>query len=227
MPHCRFATSLAITAALCSAGCTFWGFVVGTQVDSDGEKTRPLAGWQIEKIGKGEKIHVRLRDGRELNGEFQGTEISTPEYAVRHAAAVELLRPVALPGIGDSITVKLSEGKIRSGSLIGFEPTRILLEGPKSKAPLAKVLVVSWAGGAVTGAQLLRLARDGALPMLSRLVVGAERVPVEQVALVEAPRHHAKGRVLGTLMGAAIDITLFVIGMSDAFGEAVPTYTEQ
>ncbi|MFI5006670.1 MAG: hypothetical protein ACHQKZ_04490 [Solirubrobacterales bacterium] len=227
MTRCRLATTLAIAAALCTAGCTFWGFVVGTHVDDHGEKTRPLAGWQIEKVGKGEKIHVRLRDGRELNGEFQGTEISTPEYAVRHAAAVERLRPMALPGIGDSVTVKLSEGKIRSGSLIGFEPTRILLEGPKSKAPLTKVLVVSWAGGAVTGAQLSRLARDGALPMLSRLVVGAERVPIEQVALVEAPRHHAKGRVVGTLIGAAIDITLVVVGLSDLYGEAVPTYTDQ
>jgi hypothetical protein len=160
-------------------------------------------------------------------GEFHGTEVSTPEYAVRHAAAVERLRPVALPGIGDSVTVKLSEGKLRSGTLVGFEPTRVLLEGPKSTAPLAKVLVVSGAGGAVTGAQLLRLARDGALPILPRLVVGAERVPIEEVAVVEAPRHHAKGRVVGTLLGAAIDITLTVVGLSDAYGEAVPTYTDQ
>ena len=63
--------------------------------------------------------------------------------------------------------------------------------------------------------------------MLSRLVVGAERVPIEQVALVEAPRHHAKGRVVGTLIGAAIDITLLVVGLSDAYGEAVPTYSGQ
>jgi small nuclear ribonucleoprotein (snRNP)-like protein len=219
MPRCRLAPTLAIAAALCSAGCTFWGFVVGTHVDSKGEKTRPLAGWQIEKIGKGEKILVRLRDGREVAGEFQGTEASTADYAVRHAAAVERLRPVALPGIGESVTVKLTEGKFRSGSLVGFEPTRVLLESPNSKAPLAKVLVVSWAAGAVTGAQLLRLARDGALPMLSRLVVGAERVPIEQVALVEAPRHHAKGRVVGTLIGAAVDVALIAAAVSAGFGD--------
>lgn len=218
MPRCRLAPTLAIAAALCSAGCTFWGFVVGTHVDGRGEKTRALAGSQIEKIGKGETICVRLRDGREVTGEFHGTEVSAAEYAARHAAAAERLRPgLALPAIGETVTLKLDGGKTRGGALIGFEPTRVLLEGPNSRAPLAQVLVVSWAGGTVTGAQLLRLTRDGALPMLSRLVVGAERVPIEEVALVEAPRHQARGRVVGTLIGVALDFILTVVGLSSAY----------
>lgn len=93
MPRCPFAPTLAIAAALSAAGCTLVGLGVGALIDKSGDKTRPLAGWQIEKVSKGESIHVRLRDGREVAGEFHGTEAATAEYGPRYAAAAERLRP--------------------------------------------------------------------------------------------------------------------------------------
>ena len=114
-------------------------------------------------------IKVRLRRA-EVAGEFHGTELS-PAHTVRHAAAAGPAR--WLPAIGETVTVK------GGWPDPGGDPRRLRADAdpPPGSEPRYSSL------GPAGSMERSRAARqDGALPMLSRLVVGAERVPIEQVA---------------------------------------------
>src|SRR5437867_13422524 len=75
--------------ALSLAGCSLIGLGIGALVDSHRSKPRSLEGWDLQRIRKGARIRVLLRDGSAVAGRFRGVETIAEEYAARYAARSE------------------------------------------------------------------------------------------------------------------------------------------
>jgi hypothetical protein len=199
---------LLITAALGACGCTLIGFGVGAAIDKSHKKPDVVEGFRITRIEKGTRVKVYLRDGRQVQGIFNGLSFDGKEYAQRYEERQKQAKS-ALPPLGDTITVSRSKGKTTAGRLAGFEPASIALrpEGgsPPLDVPFEKLSAVSFAGHEpLSGAQLQTLSGQGTLPLRSRMAVGDELIPVEHVSRVEVP-HHGNAKAICALFGLVVD----------------------
>lgn len=198
-----------ITAALATCGCTLIGLGIGAAIDKSHKSVDTVEGWRITRIAKGTPVQVLLRDGRQVQGIFNGLRFDGTEYAQRYEKRQKQAEAGVLPPLGDAITVSSRKGKTIAGRLEGFELVSITLrpEGgaPPLDVPFEKVAAVSYAGHEpLSGAQLQTLSGRGALPLRNRLAVGDVLVSVEDVSRIEVPRHgHAKA--IGALIGLVVD----------------------
>ena len=198
-----------ITAALGACGCTLIGFGIGAAIDKSHKRPDIVEGWRITRIEKGTRVNVFLRDGRQVQGIFNGLSFDGKEYAQRYEERQKQADGGALPPLGDTITVSRPNGKTTAGRLEGFELASITVrpEGssPALDVPFERLSAVSLAGHEpLSGAQLQTLSGQGALPLRSRMAVGDDLIPVEHVSRIEVP-HRGHAKAIGALLGLAVD----------------------
>ena len=200
--------------ALSLAGCSLIGLGIGALVDSHRSKPRSLEGWDLQRIRKGARIRVLLRDGSAVAGRFRGVETVAEEYAARYAAWRGAREAAdTMPELGDRVTVGGRSGATNSGTLVGFDPSSLAVRlGDEASIQERRYTdVMRFAterGGALSGAQLAALAGQGRLPLRSRLVVDATPIPLERVASIQVPTR--AGKITGFVLGAAVDVILIV-----------------
>src|SRR5712692_1458920 len=158
-----------ITAALGACGCTLIGFGIGAAIDKSHKRPDIVEGWRITRIEKGTRVNVFLRDGRQVQGIFNGLSFDGKEYAQRYEERQKQADGGALPPLGDTITVSRPNGKTTAGRLEGFELASITVrpEGssPALDVPFERLSAVSLAGHEpLSGAQLQTLSGQGAQP---------------------------------------------------------------
>src|SRR3989442_4037250 len=113
-------TAILAVLALSLAGCSLIGLGIGALVDSHRSKPRSVEGWDLERIRKGARIRLLLRDGSTVSGRFRGVETVAEEYAARYAAWRGAREAAdTMPALGDRVTVGGHSGATDSGSFIG------------------------------------------------------------------------------------------------------------
>jgi hypothetical protein len=198
-------------AALLTAGCTLVGYGIGALIDKGHPAGfKVVDGWPLKQVRKDTDVRVFLRDGREVKGVFRGLSESDEEYGPRYAEGRERHLPaLVLPEIGERVRVITASGW-QEGTFQGFDFASLSLATPKTRwLPFRGVgRLVSAGAAGVAGSELARLAVEGELPLRPRMLVGDEALPLETVRSVEAWQHGNKGKLIGALVGAAIDVVI-------------------
>jgi len=213
------------------AGCTAIGYAIGAKIDSSRRKLVAIDGWDLERIETGSSVRVLFRDAREASGVFGGLEASGQEYRVRYDRWREARTEVAaVPMIGDPITVESVAGKTWSGAFMGFEYTSLSIKGDgesNSEVPYRRIARVSTAEGAAwNGTQLADLASRGGIPLRSCMLLNKVPIPLDQVGRVEVWREGNIGKIVGALVGVAVDAVLIAaVVYAPAPAPPPPTYT--
>jgi hypothetical protein len=207
-------TATLAVLALSLAGCSLIGLGIGAIVDSHQSKPRPVEGWDVQRIKKGARIRLLLREGGEVAGRFRGVETLPEEYAGRYASwRAARGAGDTMPALGDRAIVGGQSGATDSGTLVGFDLAAVAVRlgdgAPIQQRRYADVVrFATERGPALSGTQLGALALQGQLPLRSRLIVDDTRVPLEQVARIQVPTH--AGKLVGFLLGAAADVIVIV-----------------
>jgi hypothetical protein len=92
-------------------------------------------------------------------------------------------------------------------------------EGGRLRFPLRHLATLAAGDGTLLpGPRLEALVADRRIPLLSRIVLGEHRVPLEQVKSVEfLPRSH-NGPIKGFVVGAVIDVIVVAIAIDSLNG---------
>jgi hypothetical protein len=215
-------SAILLVLALSLAGCTLIGLGIGAVVDSHRSKPRSVEGWDLQRIRKGARIRLLLRDGSAVAGRFRGVETIAEEYAARYSAWRGAREAAdTMPELGDRVTVGGRAGATDSGTFVGFDPSSLAVRlGDQTSIQERRYSDVmrfeTERGGALSGTQLAALAGQGQLPLRSRLVVDGIPVALERVASIQVPAH--SGKITGFVLGAAVD-TILIFAVASAFGD--------
>ena len=208
-----------VAAAALSVGCSVIGAVVGSSRQQ--ARTRkvahtPLQGWEVHTVKPGTALTVTLASGEQIAGRYDGLETMLPsEYGPRYAGARATVSDLSLPAIGDRIVVVPLSGSPVPGLFHGFSAGHVLLRadgGPEVRAFQLRQLTAVTAGDgtAMPPLRLDELIAGGRVPLVSRMIVGARRVPLDEVRRVQlSPARH--GGRNGFLVGLALDAIVIAV----------------
>jgi hypothetical protein len=203
-----------LIAAGALAGCSLIGYGIGSKIDASNRKLVAVDGWNLERVEAGAQIHVLLRSGGEVAGAFEGVDYSAAEYSARYDAWRGGHADFAALEVGGGVEIVDVGGKELSGTFVAFDDSSLVVvrgdTGTVDRISYRKIDRISAPGGATwAGARLAELASQGRLPLRSCLVMeNRPRVPMEQIDRVEMLRAGSKARVVGFLVGAAVDAVL-------------------
>jgi hypothetical protein len=211
------------------AGCTFIGFAIGKKYDNSHAKRVTVEGWDLGRVTEGTHVRVYLRDGGRADGVFRGTAASAEEYAPRFERWRQAQAASArVPTIGDRVTIESHAGERWSARFLGFERLALVTShddgtaaSPVSYRDIASVATID--GEAWDGSQLADLAAQGRVPLRSRLRLDKADVPLESVERLEAWRPGNAGKIIGAVVGAAVDI-LTIVAIAQTSSVSQPTY---
>ena len=206
-------TAPAALFAVHLSSCTLIGLGTGAVIDSQRKDRSPKA---ILKIHKGSSLTLRLKDGRSLNGYFDGRREMDPGEYARAWAAWRDTAPVlpALPSPGDSVRIVRMNGSVCSGRLAAYQIDAIQVTSAVENclADIESLHELADHTGQPFDRELLRDATHGAevpLSTLIRLRTGHETVeiPVNAVELVLGPAPKG-GKIIGVLVGLSADVAI-------------------
>jgi hypothetical protein len=210
--------------ALSLSGCTFFGWLIGHDVDKKA-KPKPVPPLQVARADKGQAIELVLRDGTNVAGRFDGLEpVPTTQYRERWKESLQALAPATpLPGLGPA-RLRTKKGMEGTVTLVGLRPGQLCFveQGHAATDTLSLEGVAELGvpgGGSTEGAAFARLAQEGRLPYLDALAVrtrdgGRRLVPLESVRSASIKNSH--GARNGALLGALIDGIVIAVAVSEA-----------
>jgi hypothetical protein len=145
-----------VSSAVC--GCTVVGYGIGATIDAGDPRSFELQHIE-EKIRRGQRIKLRLKDGTDVSGKYLGAEgVQSSDYVVRYEKAREALATeLPLPALGDSVAVFLARGEKRIGEFRVFDHDWILVADAEETVRLSLADVVGLAdrdGHILSGAML-------------------------------------------------------------------------
>jgi hypothetical protein len=221
----RSPRALAIALSVALSGCTAVGFGVGTLVDHKRPpKAKPVARSEVDTLVVGEAIELQLWDGTRLSGKYQGLQWERADaYAPRYEAARAKLAPdAAVPALGPGARVVVTSGGTATGEFLGLGAgvVRFVERGAEVSIRLDRVLTLADAAGrSVSGAALAELVAARRLPTLAALTIegkaGNRAVDYADVAGVSRLQRSNSGKLVGTLLGLAVDVAAVAILASD------------
>lgn len=221
-------TTVVAGLVLSQSSCTLIGAGIGELVDAT--TARSLAPQELapETIEPSQKITVRLRDGRSIEGRYIAIlPLPADEYAERYESARERHSTIApLPQLGDTVTLHMARGGELNAEFLGFDLDAVSVRTPGAAPERVRAREVrelrAGSGGAITGAALEFLLSEGALPVHSALALqttpardgagGKRLLPLDRIALIEWDSD--SGRTVGTIVGGVVDAALIVVLVS-------------
>jgi len=215
-------------AALLSTGCSLVGLGVGAALDGKrnrAAKTAYLQGFEVSRIKPGARLTLVLTGGERIAGRYEGLDTApvAAEYGPRYARARADVHELALPDLGERVILQTVSGSATTGAFAGFDLGQIVLQ-PDGEARTVRLTLQHLAtltladGTALSGPRLEALAADRRLPLVSRIVLGESRVPLEQVKSVEFRPQSHQGRATGLVVGAVIDAIVVASAMDSLNG---------
>ncbi len=160
---------------------------------------------QVSSIGAGERLTLELRDGSAISGVVASVgDLSDATYDRYYAARST---GGILPAIGDRVayTTALDEKKVWTGTLVGFDESRLLVLLPGESAPervyFSSVAGITSPGGHTIHRMELRgMYLNGQIPLKSSVtlrVAGTEReVPLNEIARIGLAPTFARGAAI-------------------------------
>ena len=157
---------------------------------------------QVSSIGAGERLTLELRDGSAISGVVASVgDLSDATYDRYYASRTT---GSILPAIGDKVayTTALDEKKIWTGTLVGFDESRLLVLLPGETTPervyFSSVGSITNPGGHTIHRMELRgMYLNGQIPLKSSVtlhVSGSEReVPLSEIARIGITQSFAPG----------------------------------
>ncbi len=220
-------------------GCTLGGFFLGYAIDSGNSYQDTTWVRSAHDLEDGDRIGVISKDGSTVKGVFVGTKyLPAQAYASLYgdwfAKGGSRVFPLAMD---DSITVLLESGEnpLIVGTFAGFTKTSVIVRGirPPGRAILPRPIDLEVVDSVCTtgsicfsAGTLQSMIAAKAIPTYDCLVVrrGFDSVSVaEQSAVhiekVEA-RKPATGRIVGTAIGFAVDITVIALIVTEGLAHS-------
>lgn len=217
---------LMVSSAVC--GCTVVGYGIGAAIDAGNPRSFELQHIE-EKIRRGQRIKLRLKDGTDVSGKYLGAEgVRSPEYVVRYEKARQALATeLPLPALGDSVAVFLARGEKRIGEFRGFDQDWILVTGAEETVRLSLADISGLAdrdGHIVSGAmlagaiaarqvpsqywRLTGMALELSPPPGGARIVERQVISLDRIAFIEQRSH--TGRTVGMIVGGVIDAAALI-----------------
>lgn len=236
------ALGAAFTFHVTISGCSVLGLVSGSIWDAihrKGQRLIPPA--RVMRFYRGDAMVLILEDSTRVECVYEGSaRLPAEEYERRYTEWRRSdPRAADFPMIGERVSIgeRGSVTSVGTGSFRGFAHGGILLER-KGRLRVVSDLergFVTRSDGTTTGLRQVReLAVAGVLPLVTALRVrtqeGERVVPVDEVALVQAP-DHPHGARNGFVIGLVADVVVVAVVASslqsafDNSGGCEPTYT--
>jgi hypothetical protein len=227
---------LGIIVLLCINGCTAIGYGIGHAIDNRGRKPNVDVG----KLDKDIKATITKRDGTQLKGVYQGLDtISESEYSDTYSLA-RSSKPgnVALPGIGDSVTIYYRDcqpvfgrfshigykfhSKFLSNSIQGAQ-NLCLLTGSQSDGTLREyelddIHKIEFSNPKpIKGSKLASLALSGKIPINSTVLLKSNNsqttIPLQEIKYIQ-PTHKKCFGWIGFGTGLIIDVSIVALAVA-------------
>jgi hypothetical protein len=97
------------------------GYGIGATIDAGDPRSFELQHIE-EKIRRGQRIKLRLKDGTDVSGKYLGAEgVQSSDYVVRYEKAREALATeLSLPALGDSVAVAEETVRLSLADVVGL-----------------------------------------------------------------------------------------------------------
>lgn len=208
--------------ALLISGCyTLVGLTAGTAIDKASKGDIPVTD---EELRAGTRLIVTMKDSSVVKGTFVGTAMTSPD---RYQAIYDSIREavadtVYLPVLNEKVTVCDTNGNVCSGTLAGFDmlgdgATTIIVSRPLEEYPFVINMallrtIYSRPPLATDAATVVRLVRDGKIPIRTRFIVverNNTRLSLDRRNIVKLAIHNAHHYwLVGAAIGLAVDTIL-------------------
>lgn len=208
---------LLVPVVAASGGCTLVGFAVGAGIDHHSPSRKTVAAREIHELKRGRSVSVLLADGRRLEGKFGGVRYQNADTYAGPYASARQSKPsgASLPSLGPGAHISgRKTGQELAVDLMGFDLQGVVAR-PLDKAArsyrFTDVATLRDAAGlTISGEQLQSLVTQGQVPLLSEILLEqpAQAAALQDVTGVEV-RTQKRGKVIGALVGLAVDIVVF------------------
>ncbi len=208
---CNYGAVAALAAGL--LGCSLLGYTIGAKVDRSNARAVAVDGWDVSRLPIGAPVRAFRRDGQEVSGVFGG--VGTPKgYAERYDGwRGKSPDAIDAPALGETVTIEGTDGQRQSGAFMGFEyaALSVLPSGSASSRPVpygALARVSTGRGVVWQGPGLASLTAQGLLPLRSCMLLDKACIPLEEVDRVQSLQPGKTGKLVGLIVGAAVDALL-------------------
>jgi hypothetical protein len=203
--------------------CTTIGFIVGTLLDTDITVVRSSSLNKVEKIMPDTPLTIKFKDNESMEGLYQGiARVDSSTYLQRYETFRDgLINKQEFPAIDDIITVaevpvlKPTEDELEY-RFVGFDWDCILLRPVDDS--LIKIkdfdeidFLVDQLGNKIYLQRAKEYMHRGFIPLQSELLIltaeGLQKIPLENVILIEFPNENSAGIWL-SLMGFGADVLI-------------------
>jgi hypothetical protein len=179
---------------------------------------------EITQIKPGTRVTLVLAGEERFAGRYDGLDgAPAAEYGPRYARGRAGVQELTLPNLGERVIVSPLSGSPLPGLFAGFDTGCVVVKldgrGGTLRFPLRHLgSLAAEDGTLLPGPRLEALVADRRIPLLSRIVLGEHRVPLEQVRSVEFQRTSHKGPLTGFVVGAVIDVIVVAVAIDSLNG---------
>jgi len=212
------------------------GLGTGVIVDVMEPLQTTIFNWsEIGNIRPGNKVSVKFKDGRLIEGIFTGFKPApSEEYAKKYAVSREQRKDTRLPGLGEKLTILMTSGNRWEIEFLGFDLTEagqasVLTgspgQGTAAKVPFALIEEIRPKDGdALNLGRISGLLTAGQIPFSSGIGVAAKRgdeisnaiFPLTEIKQIDVT-NVKRGWLKGFLIGGAIELFM-ICGLGVLFG---------
>jgi hypothetical protein len=192
---------------------------------------RIISNWDFGAVKPGTTVEIALFSGRKLKGKFRGIEPVVEEvYKERYFETRQRnLADLALPALGDKITVDDAKDNVYEGEFTGFDQGMMCARLPDRDKPvrfnLGMVRLIRTSDGRdISPGALIGLISTRKIPFRSAMIIdtpsGRESLPLEEVssATITSLSERARAKTVFAIVGVcvALGITYALVkGMQD------------
>lgn len=186
-----------------------------------------------EKINYGGKNHVEVHkiDSTVVFGKFQGfSAIPFESYNLTYNRFLEV-KPslIPLPFLGEMLMATFINHKVQkiTGSFEGFYPEGIRIKSGNTALllPISKILCLNNTQGLEYDLQVMQgLLDSNKVPLNKGILILSNFnqkiiIPIEEIAYARCQKSERNGKLIGTAVGALIDLTIILVKTKDSFTE--------
>jgi hypothetical protein len=184
-----------------------------------------MQGFEVTNVKPGTRVTLVLTGGERVAGRYDGLDsaLVAAEYGPRYARGRAGVQELTLPELGQRVVLSPLSGSAVPGAFAGFDSGCVVVkldgQGGTVRFPLRHLASLAATDGTVLpGPRLEALVADRRVPLLSRIVLGERRVPLEQVKSVEFRPQSHKGPLTGLFVGAMIDVIVVAVALDSSNG---------
>lgn len=233
-----------VVLAIFTSGCSMVGLGTGMVIDDSRSDEKTIEGWKCGSVKKGTRATVHLKDGKHIDGVFDGlSELPPDEYATRYKSfKMACAHDLNLPQIGDTLRIidrKGDQGRHEFGGF-GYRYKSLSRRSKEERSAVCQYLsamsidqheqrefklkyldeIVTDDGNIIGADKIENLATQGKIPLKNVMAIdnvygSRHLVNIENIKSIEVPRKkYAKWVGLG--LGLLVDGAIVAIAIAMA-----------